>query len=213
MVAHDISHADRLRVTAAIKKAEAATSGEIVVAAARQSDDYVHVPIHIAAGVALAMPLALPWLAQFFPWAAVPLLWILAIQFLTFIIVAVVLSYNWFRYLVTPKKLMHKYAHRNAAAQFLALNTHSTNGRTGVLIFVSLLERYVEIIGDTGIAEKMPKAAWQKIINEMLPLLREEKLVDALVLGVEHCGAELAKHFPPDATNANELPDRFILLH
>jgi putative membrane protein len=208
-----LPHAERQKVSLAIKKAELLTSGEIVVIAARQSDDYIHVPIHIAAGLALAVPLILPFLNRFFTWSVVPLTWVFAAQLIVFIIAAVLLSLQPFRYWVTPKSLMRKYAHRNAAAQFLAVNAHGTGGRTGVLIFVSLLERYCEIIGDTAIAKKVPHVTWAAIIDEMRPSLRSGNLTDALVHAVERCGHELAKHFPPGAENPNELPDHFIVLN
>lgn len=210
---HDFAHADRQKVTLAIKKTELLTSGEIVVIAARQSDDYVHVPIHIAAGASLAVPFILPLLSRFFPWAAVTLFWVFMTQLLVFIVVALILSLPQLRYWVTPKKLMRKYAHRNAATQFLAVNTHGTGGRTGVLIFVSLLERYCEIIGDTAIASKVSHQTWQNIIDEMLPHLRSGDLTEGLVQAIERCGHELTKHFPPGAANPNELPDHFIVLN
>jgi putative membrane protein len=210
---NDLPKAERQKVSLAIKKAELLTSGEIMVVAARQSDDYVHVPLHIAAGAALAVPFLLPLLARFFPWTAVPLLWVFVTQLLVFIIVALVLSQAPFRYWVTPKKLMHKYAQRNAAMQFLVANTRNTEGRTGVLIFVSLLERYCEIIGDTAIARKVDNKTWQSIVDEMLLHLRDGKLTDALVHAVDRCGHELAKHFPPGSANPNELPDHFIVLN
>ncbi len=208
----NITKSDRNAVVAAIKAAELKTSGEIMVVVAKQSDDYLHVPIHIAAGMALAVPFVLPWLARFFPWAAVTLWWVFAIQLIVFIVAALVLSQAWFRYLVTPRILMRKYAHRNAATQFLAVNAHSTGGRTGVLIFVSLLEHYVEIVADTAIAAKVSHVEWQRIVDQMLPLLKAHKLTEALVLGVEQSGDKLAIHFPPSATNPNELPDHFIVL-
>jgi putative membrane protein len=207
-----VTKSDRHAVVAAIKTAELKTSGEIMVVVAKQSDDYVHVPIHIAAGMALAVPFVLPWAARFFPWAAVTLWWVFAVQLILFIVVALVLSQSWFRYLVSPRRLMRKYAHRNAATQFLAVNAHSTGGRTGVLIFVSLLEHYVEIVADTAIAAKVSHADWQRIVDQMLPLLKARKLTEALVLGVEHSGENLAKHFPPSTANPNELPDHFIVL-
>ena len=160
---YDVTQADRKRVVAAIRQAENHTSGEVIVVVAKQSDDYVHVPIHIAAGVALAMPFVLPWAARFFPWATVSLWWVFAIQLIVFIVVALVLSLHWFRYLVTPRKLMRKYAHRNAATQFLTFHTHATGGRTGILIFVSLLERYVEVVGDTAISAKVKLPIGRKL--------------------------------------------------
>ena len=208
----EISTADRRKVTQAIKKAEESTSGEIVVVAARQSDDYIHVPLHIAAALALAVPLLLPLGADFFPWASVPLFWVFVVQLLVFIVVALVLGLAPLRYAVTPKRLMRKYAHRYAAAEFLAVNMHGTGGRTGVLIFVSLLERHCEIIADTAIDMKVAQQDWQAIIDDMLPLLRRHEIAEALVLAVQRCGKILAEHFPPGEPNPNELPDHFIVL-
>jgi putative membrane protein len=203
---------DRARVTKAITAAEKKTSGEIVVVATAQSDDYIHVPIHIAAALALAVPLAMPLIAKALPWQAVSQGWVYLAQLLTFIIVALLLSLDPLRYLVTPKSLMRKYASRYAASQFLSMNMHGTRGRTGALIFVSLLERHCEVIGDRAIAAKVKDHAWREIVDEMLPILREERIADALILGVERCGEVLARHFPPGAPDTNELPDHFIVL-
>lgn len=208
----EISPADRRQVTLAIKKAEESTSGEIVVIAARQSDDYIHVPLHIAAALALAVPLLLPLFADLFPWASVPLVWVFAVQLLVFIVAALVLGLVPLRYAVTPKRLMQKHAHRYATAEFLAVNMHGTGGRTGVLIFVSLLERHCEIIADTAIDMRVTQQDWQAIIDDMLPLLRRHEIAEALVLAVRRCGAILAEHFPPGEPNPNELPDKFIVL-
>ena len=210
---HDLSPAACCKVTDAITKAEHHTSGEIVAVAARASDDYVHVPIHIAAACALVLPLLVPILGHFMPWSVISMWQLFLGQLLVFIVVALVLSLPRLRYAVTPTSLMRKYAHRNAAAQFLATNMSATKDRTGVLIFVSLLERYVEVIGDKAIAEKLSHRDWQAIVDDMLPLLRDKKSADALVLAVEHCGALLSKHFPAGTTNRNELPDRLIVLN
>jgi len=210
---HDLSAAERHKVTAAITRAEQHTSGEIIVVAARASDDYIHVPIHLATAAALAVPLTVPLLARFSDWSAISIYWLFVVQLCVFIGVALILSLPFFRYAITPRRLMHKYAHRNAAAQFLATNISATKARTGVLIFVSLLERYVEIIGDQAIAAKLTQADWQKIVDQMLPLLGDKKTTDAFVLAVDQCGALLAKHFPDGKDNRNELPDHFIVLN
>jgi putative membrane protein len=208
----DLSPAERAKVTEAITAAEAHTSGEIVVVAARQSDDYIHVPIHIATALALVVPLAEPLLARFASWSAITIGQLFLVQLITFITAALILSFPALHYLVTPKKLMKKYAHRNAASQFLASKMSTTLERTGVMIFVSLLEHYVEVIGDKAIADKLTPHDWQKIVDEMLPLLKENQTTDALVLAVQRCGALLAKHFPAGRHNPNELSDHFIVL-
>jgi putative membrane protein len=54
---------------------------------------------------------------------------------------------------------------------------------------------------------------WQNIIDEMVPHLRSGDVTAGLVHAVDRCGHELAEHFPPGATNPNELPDHFIVLN
>ena len=210
---HDLSEGERQKVTRAINEAEAHTTGEIVVVAAHASDDYIHVPIYVATGFAMSVPLLFWLYGEYDPWAQPIGEWSKFLtQLVAFIVTAVVFSWSGLRRAITPWRLMRKYAHRNAAAQFLASNISHTRKHTGVLIFVSLLERYVEVIGDEAIAAKLSASDWQKIIDEMVSLLKEKHSCDALVLGVQHAGALLAKHFPAKSHATNELPNRFIVL-
>jgi putative membrane protein len=208
----NIDASDRERVVSTIREAEQKTSGEIVVVVAIQSDDYIHVPLHIAAGIALAVPLALPLFAPLAPWATVSLTWLFFIQLATFILFSVILSVPPIRYAMTPKRLMRKYAHRYAATQFLVINTHATGGRTGVLIFVSLRERYCEIVADMAIASKVKNSDWQLIIDEMLPMLRRKQQAEALMHGVKRVSDLLAEYFPPGMPNPNEIPDNLFII-
>jgi putative membrane protein len=208
-----MSAADRKRVASAIREAESRTSGEIVVVIATQSDDYIHVPLHLAAGIALIVPLLLPALTPIFPWATISLPWVFFLQFAAFIVVALALGLPPIRYAFTPKALMRKYAHRHAATQFLAIRVHATEGRTGVLIFVSLIERYCEIVADVAISAKVDNVHWQSIIDEMLPMLRRKQQADALIHAVNRCGDFLAQHFPPGTPNPNEIPDHLIIIN
>ena len=212
-MAINMSPADREQVVCAIREAESRTSGEIVVVIATQSDDYIHVPLHVAAGIALIIPLALPGLAPIFPWATISLPWVFLLQLACFILLALILSIPRIRYALTPKPLMHKYAHRHASTQFLGIKVHGTEGRTGLLIFVSLIERYCEIVADVAISSKVNNSDWRSVINEMLPLLRRRQHAEALILGIKRCGDFLAEHFPPGMPNPNELPDHLIIIN
>jgi putative membrane protein len=142
----------------------------------------------------------------------VSLTWLFFIQLATFILFSVILSVPPIRYAMTPKRLMRKYAHRYAATQFLVINTHATGGRTGVLIFVSLRERYCEIVADMAIASKVKNSDWQLIIDEMLPMLRRKQQAEALMHGVKRVSDMLAEYFPPGMPNPNEIPDNLFII-
>jgi putative membrane protein len=207
-----ISEKTRRQVSAAIKAAERDTSGEIVVVLAHRSDDYLHVPLHYAAAGALALPL-IPYLGgRELGWLPIPIGWIFVYQLAVFVFIATVLSVPPLRFYITPRRLMNKYAHRHASSQFLARNLHTTERRTGVLIFVSLLERYCEIVADTTVAKKVDHATWKTIVDAMLEEIRRGNLDGGLKLGITKCGALLAQYFPPRTLNPNELPDHLIVI-
>ena len=201
-----ISDADRQRIAAAIKSAESRTSGQIVCVLARSSSAYSHMPLIWAA----AMALALPWpLIELTLW---PVQWIYAAQLGVFILLAAVLSLPMLRMLLVPRRVQRLRAHRAAAEQFFIRGISRTAGRTGILIFVSLAERYARIIADTGIAERVPQAEWQRAVDGLISECRDQRIADGFVAALAECGEVLARHFPPARTPSNELPDRLYLI-
>jgi putative membrane protein len=204
---HDLAteHA-RSRVAEAIAAAERGTAGEIVVVIAPRCDDYALVPLAWAGIVALAVPPVLYWLFWLSP------VTIYAATIATFAVVALGLGLWPVRLTVTPRSVRQKHARRCAQEQFLTQELHTTRGRTGILIFVALAERYCEIIADTAIAAQVPPEGWRGIIDRLLAEIRAGRAVDGLVGAIAAAGAILAAHFPPGADNPDELPDHLIVL-
>ena len=66
---------------------------------------------------------------------------------------------------LVPKRLRHARASRLAHAQFYEQGVQLTREHSGVLLFVSMAERYVEIVADKGIHEKIGEARWQEIVD------------------------------------------------
>jgi putative membrane protein len=87
---------------------------------------------------------------------------------------------------------------------------HRTAGRTGVLIFVSLTERYAEVIADVGIGSRVDPLLWEDTIRDLTAHARQEKLADGFVQAIGSVGAVLAEHFPLSPGNENELDDHLI---
>jgi putative membrane protein len=196
----------RSRIAEAIAAAERNTAGEIVVVIAPRCDDYAFVPLAWAAIIALAVP---PILYAFL-WLSPVTIYAIAIA--TFAVLAVILGLWPVRLAVTPRALRRKHARRCAREQFLTQELHTTAGRTGVLIFVALAERYCEIIADTAVGAKVPAEKWRDIIERLLNEIRAGRGVGGLVGAIGAAGAILAAHFPPGADNPDELPDHLIVL-
>jgi len=201
-----LSDGDRARIRDAIVAAEARTSGEIFTVVARISDDYRFIPTLWATLAALAVPLPLVW------FTVLPAGQIYLIQLAVFIALALLFSLPPLRLWLVPRFVKERRAHALALQQFLAHGLHLTEERTGILIFVSLGERYAEIVADTGIDEKVEKTIWKESVEGLVAEIRRGRLADGLVATIGHLGAVLAAHFPPRPRDVNELSDDLILL-
>jgi putative membrane protein len=201
-----ITEPDKARVTAAIRDAESRTAGEIFCVIARQSSDYRLVPIAWAAAVALAAPLPLLALTN---WSA-PVVYLL--QVIAFLLAAMGLSHSKIRFRIVPRQAQHDHAHAEAMRQFFAQGIDKTEHRTGVLIFASAAERYVEVVADAGINDKVSADVWDETVQALVSAIKEGRPADGFVAAIEQCGAVLAEHFPPGALKRDELPDKLVEL-
>lgn len=202
----DISAEDRERIASAIRTAETKTSGEIVCVLARSS---VGMPV-LQLLCAAVLALALPWLLVAFTGMAVYR--ILSLQVLLFLALLLLLSWPRLRIALLPRRARRAAAHRVAREQFLMRGIARTKDRSGVLIFVSLGERYARIIADDGIAARVPQAQWQGAIDALIAHMRDGRIADGFVAAIENCGNALAAHFPRTAETRDELPDRIYLI-
>ncbi|MGB6659353.1 MAG: TPM domain-containing protein [Xanthobacteraceae bacterium] len=84
--------------------------------------------------------------------------------------------------------------------------------RTGILIFVSLAERYARIIADEGIAACVPQSEWQDAVNELIARISTGHMTEGFISAIEICGNVLARSFPRAETSGDELPDRIYLI-
>ena len=201
-----VSDADKTRIADAIRAAEAKTSGEIFCVLAQNAGAYRLVPIAWAAALALIVPLPLVMLTE---WQAVT---IYVIQLIAFTLAGIGLSRPALRFLVVPRRMKRERAHGAALRQFLAQGMHKTEGRTGVLIFAAVAERYVEIIADGGINAKVTQEVWDQAVASLIAAIKDGRPADGFVAAIEQCGAVLAAHFPlpPGSVNADEIADKLV---
>ncbi|MEJ5212150.1 MAG: TPM domain-containing protein [Burkholderiales bacterium] len=101
---------------------------------------------------------------------------------------------------------------RRALEVFAQLGVWDTEENNGVLIYVLLADRDVEIVADRGIARRVPAQEWETICRRMEAAFRQGRFAEGALTGIEAVGALLARHFPPQGAAANELPDRPVLL-
>ncbi|HMT28389.1 MAG TPA: TPM domain-containing protein [Bacteroidia bacterium] len=97
-----------------------------------------------------------------------------------------------------------------AAFLFNQLKMNTTELRNGVLIYVAFVDRKFSIIGDKGINEKVQADFWDEIKKKMLNHFREGRITNGLLEAIHESGEALAKHFPFNKGDSNELSDDII---
>ncbi|UVO17706.1 TPM domain-containing protein [Stutzerimonas stutzeri] len=201
-----LSESELQQVAAAIERIERDTDAEVVTVLAAQADDYRYIPLLWASVIALLLPGALlffgGWLSA---WQQ------LLAQWATFLVLAVAFRAPALTSRLIPRAVRNWRACNLARRQFIELNLHHTEADTGVLIFVSEAERYVEILVDRGIASRIDNAAWAAIVAAFTERVKQGRVLEGFLGCIESAGTLLAQHVP--ATHArNELPNRLVVL-
>ncbi len=103
-------------------------------------------------------------------------------------------------------------ARERAIELFSELRIWDTEHNNGVLIYLLLAEQNVEILADRGAASRIPPACWEEVCKAMETAFREGRFEPGVLEGLQRISSLLEEHFPAQAGNPNELPDRPLLL-
>ncbi len=203
------SQADLDAIQAAVREAEARTSGEIVPYVVERSDPYQNALWKGAALGALLGPMvALAiyrwstfWGWPFEAWIVLPAPLGGAVGYLLALIDPV-------RRWMAGEHTLDARARRRAAVAFLDQEVFRTRGRTGILLFVSLFERRVVLLADSGIHQKVEEGAWEAISGRLAQGIRSGRPGPALIEAIRACGELLERHgVERRADDTDELSD------
>lgn len=115
--------------------------------------------------------------------------------------------------LSTAALLKNQTARERAIEVFSQLRVWDTEKNNGVLIYLLLADRDVEIIADRGIHAKVSSQAWKSICQMMESSFRQQQFKSGVIEGIQAIGAHLQKHFPPDCKKENnELSNQPVIL-
>jgi putative membrane protein len=102
-------------------------------------------------------------------------------------------------------------ANRRAELEFFEMGLHETEGQTGILLFVSVMEHRAVVLADQAISEKLPPETWDGVVEKILKGVREGSLALGMCEAVAECGKVLAEHFPAGEENRDEIANLFII--
>ena len=185
-----------------VREIENHTDAEIVIAVRARSGIYRHADYLCGALLAFAGLLFLlfaPFEFQHY-WVAIDVV-------LLFALGAYISSRsNTLRRLFTTEEFRADAVRTGAAAMFYEAGIANTEAEMGVLIYLSLLERRLELIADRGVLKAAPPLEWNERVYELHRAGRIPQL-ETLRREIRELGALLARYLPPTGENPNELPD------
>lgn len=199
-------HFDEARVIEAIRIAEEETSCEMVAVCLKRSDSYIEYLLLIAALGSILIPLFGFTLSE----AVFPIRGVILSQLLLFALIGGGLYIFPGAARLAPGRLKEERARQAARAHFIDQGVHKTEERNGLLFFISLAERYIEILPDSGIQQKIPQELWQNLLEEFKKRARRDQLADAFSETILSAARLLASHFPGGLHNANQVQDRTV---
>jgi putative membrane protein len=203
------SQADLDAIQTAVREAEARTSGEIVPYVVERSDEYQNALWKGAALGALLGPMVAlaiyrwsnVWGIPIGIWIALPALVGGGIGYLLSLLAPV-------RRWMAGGETLDLRARRRAAAAFLDQEVFQTRQRTGILLFVSLFERRVVLLADSGIHQKVEEGAWEAITGRLATGIRSGRPGPAMIEAIRACGELLERHgVEHQADDQDELPN------
>ena len=201
-----LTEQQRQHVEEAVTRAEQLTDAEIVTVLAPRADDYSYIPLLWASLIALLVPA----LAHFLI-ADLSIYSLLMLQWATFVFLSLLFRVPAITTRLIPAHVRYWRASNLARRQFLEQKLHHTEGRTGVLIFVSEAERYVEIIVDEGISRHLDDSDWGTIVSDFTRRVALGHTAEGFITCIDASAALLAQHIPRTQPR-NQLPNRLVIL-
>jgi putative membrane protein len=193
-----IDSLDHERVREAVQRAEERTAGEIVPVVVPRSDEYEVATWRGAVLAGLLALIGVLLVLQFYSgwglgWLYTP--WGVALVVLGASVLGggLTTAVRPLRRLAAGEELLDETVHRRALQAFVEEEVFNTRDRTGILIFVSLLEHRVEVLGDAGINQQVAADDWVEIVDRIREGIRQDQFTDGLVEAVEMCGRLLER--------------------
>jgi putative membrane protein len=190
-MASPFTPAEHQRIDAAMASVEHDTAADLCVVVTRVSDRYSLYPVASAAIAAILLGAIVSLVRPDISSRVV-----IVIQL--WLLIALTLLLDWLpaRLSIVPKHVKHAHAWQLAHREFNAHAVANPKQQHRILLFVSLGERYVEIIADHETHALAPAGTWNKIIDEFLATVKAGRVADGVLAAIAACGAILKTHHP-----------------
>ncbi|HKY71322.1 MAG TPA: TPM domain-containing protein [Nitrospira sp.] len=205
---------EKARISEAVRAAESHTNAEIVPMLVARSGLYRDAQHRTGLALALMVLTASlmgegVWVS--WAWQTVHAVWLLLATLVAYVVGSWIGAFApVIRAVTSTERLRHKVRLR-AERAFAQHRLSRTRQRTAVLLMVSLLERHVYVLPDSGIGSGITATQWNEVVEAIVTRLKEHDVTGGFCAGIERCGALLARACPADpGDNPDELSNRLL---
>jgi len=190
MAKFKLNKTEKTIITEAVEQAESKTSGEIATAFVKESYDYAIYELIFAVVISFFYFVVMmfftssieSWLQSRF-WDYTPHYLIAFYGFSTFLVGTLfyfLANISAIDRLIVPKRIMKQKVQERAIRHFVESGVYNTRDRTGILIFISLIEHQVILLADSGINDKIKQKEWQQMVDHIILGIKNGNIADHL---------------------------------
>ena len=203
---HFFTEEEKERIRNTTREVECCTTGEIVVMVVDRSDNYREGEVmgSVVTGALSSLIMTAAFLNASL-WFFIPLTFIFFFPFRVIFRKHPALGTAF-----TGSKRREEAVRHRAMQAFHEKGLHKTKDHTGVLFFISLLERKVWVLADRGIHERIGQETLNKFAAQVSAGIAEGRACEALCRAIQEAGELLARYFPKTRDDTDELPDEVI---
>ncbi|MCP4679753.1 MAG: hypothetical protein GY854_30535 [Deltaproteobacteria bacterium] len=138
-------------------------------------------------------------------------IWYLVDIALLMVVTAIGARMSWVQRLLTTRADQAVQVDSRSVIEFYESNINRTRDATGVLIFISLMERRAVVLADKAINDQVARDTWQEVCDRLIAGIKKKNLGQAIREAVLECGEIMAPQFPIQSDDENELKDQLII--
>ncbi len=207
-----LSPDERQRITHCVQQAEKQTSGEIVPMVVSASHDYPLAPVTGAALMALPAAVLLTRLIGDTFWVDFDRMWLFITCFCVVFLLCqqIIKRFPPLLRLFLSQRQAEEEVRRAATMAFFTEQLYKTKAENGILLYISVLEQRVWVLGDRGINEKIDRQRWQEIVSLVTDGVKTGHQCEAICAAITRIGEILGQEFPIEADDKNELHNLIV---
>jgi len=202
-----LTPAEQDKISNLVQQVEQETSGEIVPMVVSASHSYPVAMIYGASVLALPLALLLMPLVGGLFWMGSQNVWIFLVLFILLygLFYGLIQRCSGLKRLFLSQKQIDAEVEEAAITAFFTEKLYKTREANGILLFISLIERKVWVLGDSGINDRIDPAQWQGIVTLITDGIKEKRQCEAICAAIAETGKILKTHFPARKDDRNEL--------